>query len=381
MLRWMEPVTHMLTGACLSRALGFPRRARFATLACVIAAELPDADFVYRLGGPVVYFQHHRGWTHALWSLPLQAAFAVGLMYGWGFLRSWLRRAWKRQAMSRKGRRRRAGLDEVPMRPVLLGGMALLALLSHVLLDWTNNYGVRPFAPWNPRWYAGELTFIVEPVLLAVLALALLLPLVFSLADSEIGIKRPRYRGQWLAAGALLVMAGLWMWRYDLHAQAVEIARSQEYPGGVPLRISGNPYPVNPYRWHIVVETPNNFATGTVDTRLGVMELDQVATPKPMTTLATLAAKHSRLGRVYLDWSKFPLVEETGTVGEVHPEMEISDLSPAEQRLAVVRFRDLRFLYDIWGFRGRTSAPLSGEVWVDGNRQVVRTSFGDAVQR
>ena len=70
----VEPVTHMLTGACLSRACGFPARARYATLACVVAAELPDADYVYRLGGPLVYFQHHRGWTHALWSLPFQAA-------------------------------------------------------------------------------------------------------------------------------------------------------------------------------------------------------------------------------------------------------------------------------------------------------------------
>lgn len=354
----------MLTGACLSRAFGFPRRTRFATLACVIAAELPDADVVYRLRGPVVYFQHHRGWTHALWSLPLQALFVVGLMYVWRYAR----RAWK-------SRRRRS--EEVPLRPVVLGGMALLALLSHLLLDWTNNYGLRPFAPWNPRWYSGELTFIVEPTLLVVLSLALLLPLVFSLADSEIGIKRPRFRGQWLAAGALLVMAGLWVWRYNLHADAVEIARTQEFTGGVPLKISANPYPVNPYRWHMVVETPKNFATGTVDTRLGVMELEQMASPKPQTTLATLAAKHSRLGQVYLDWSQFPLVEQAGMAAEEHPEM---DLEPAERDLAVVRFRDLRFLYDVWGLRGRTSSPLSGEAWVNDRRQVVRMSFGGAVQ-
>ena len=178
----VEPVTPTLTRACLSRALGFPKRARFATLACVIAAELPDADFVYRLGGPVTYFQHHRGWTHALWSLPLQAAFVVGLMYAWRYTR----RAWKRK---------RSRGDEPPFRPVLLGLMALLALLSHILLDWTNNYGVRPFAPFNPRWYSGELVFIVEPVLLVLLGAALLLPLIFSLTDSEIGIRRHRYSG------------------------------------------------------------------------------------------------------------------------------------------------------------------------------------------
>ena len=110
----------MLTGACLSRALGFPKHARFATLACVIAAELPDADYVYRLAGPVTYFQHHRGWTHAFWSLPLQAAFVVCLMIVW---RS-ARRAWKRK---------RSRVDPPPFRPLLLGAMALLALLSHIL--------------------------------------------------------------------------------------------------------------------------------------------------------------------------------------------------------------------------------------------------------
>lgn len=370
MLRVMEPVTHMLTGACLSRALGFPRRARHATLACVIAAELPDADYVYRLGGPITYFQHHRGWTHAFWSLPLQALFVVGLMYVWGYAR----KAWTR----RGGRRRRSQQEPPPMRPGLLWGMALLALLSHILLDWTNNYGVRPFAPWNPRWYAGELVFIVEPVLLLLLALALLLPLVFSLTDSEIGVKRPRYRGQGLAVAALLAIAGLWVWRYNLHATAVHIAEAQDLPGGRALKVSASAYPVNPFKWHVVVETPNNFTAGYVDTRLGVMELEQAAYNKPETTLQTLAAKHSQLGRVYLDWSKFPQVEEAGSAAEIHPEL---DLSPAEQRLHVVRFRDLRFLYDTLGSNGRTNAPLTGEAWVDDQRHVVRQSFDGAVQR
>lgn len=360
----------MLTGACLSRALGFPKRARYATFACVIAAELPDADFVYRLGGPLTYFQHHRGWTHAFWSLPLQALFVVGLMYAWGYARgAWVRRA---------GRRRRSSQDAPPMRPVSLWAMALLALLTHLLLDWTNNYGLRPFAPWNPRWYAGEFIFILEPVLLLVLSLALLLPLVFSLADSEIGIKRPRYRGQWLAAGALLAMVGLWVWGFNGHAAAVRIAEAQEFDGGRALKISASPYPMNPFRWHMVVETPASFTAGMVDTRRGVMELEQATYPKPETTLQTLAAKHSRLGRVYLDWSKFPQVQEIGTVAEIHPEM---DLSPAEQSLTVVRFRDLRFLYDVLAFHGRENPALTGEAWVDDQRRVVRMSFGGAVQR
>ena len=36
-----------------------------------------------------------------------------------------------------------------------------------LLLDWTNNYGLRPFFPFNPRWYAGSFVFIAEPVMWA----------------------------------------------------------------------------------------------------------------------------------------------------------------------------------------------------------------------
>lgn len=354
----------MLTGACLSRALGFPKRARFATLACVIAAELPDADYVYRIGGPVTYFQHHRGWTHAFWSLPLQAAFVVALMYGWRYAR----RAWKR---------RRSADDSPPFRPLLLGCMALLALVSHILLDWTNNYGVRPFAPWNPHWYAGELVFIVEPVLLLLLGGALLLPLIFSVTESEIGVRRTQYRGQWLAAAALLGMAGLWLWRWQQHDLAVRIAEQQEYSGGRMLKVSANPYPINVYRWHMVVETPNNFQTGGIDTRVPVMEMDQQPTPKPSTTLSTLAAKHSLLGRAYLDWSKFPVTTDLGTVGENHPEM---DLQPQEQAFHDVLFRDLRFGYDIWNLHGQASRALSAEAWVNDERQVERMYLGSSEQ-
>ncbi len=363
----MEPVTHMLTGACLSRALGFPRRARYATLACVVAAELPDIDIVYRIGGPLVYFQHHRGWTHALWSLPLQAAFVVGLMLLWHVLR-------------RRIKRRRSSGDPPPLRWFALGGMALLALLSHILLDWTNNYGVRPFAPFNPRWYSGDLVFIVEPVLLLLLGGALVLPFLLSLTDREIGVRRPRYEGQWIAAGALGCMVLLWLWRYDLHASAIHTAAEQEYAGGAALRISAEPYPVNPYHWQVVVETPLNFQAGSTDTRMpGVLETSaQMVRGKPPTTLSTLAAKRSWLGNVYLDWSQYPLVEDAGSVGEMHPEL---DLPTAQQAWRVVRFRDLRFAYDVLGLGGSADPPLGAEVWVDGNRQIQASFVGKAEQR
>ncbi len=366
MLGCVEPVTHLLTGACLSRAAGFPARARYATAACVIAAELPDADYVYRLGGPLVYFQHHRGWTHAFWSLPLQAAFVVLLFV----VLHRTRRTWKK----------RRSLDEpAPVNWLLLGVMALLALCSHILLDWTNNYGVRPFAPWNPRWYAGEFTYIVEPLLLLVLALALVLPFMFSLVQREIGVRRARYSGRGLAIAALVAMAVIWTYRAMQRADAGTLVQAQEWRGGRVVRSSIDPYPVNPFHWHVIAETPLNVQTGEADTRTGVLDTGAQQTyPKAAETPFTLAAKRSWLGQVYLNWSQFPVVQDAGTAAEVHPELE---LTPEQGRLHDVRFSDLRFRYDAIGLRGSGRNPLGAEVWLDEQRRVKHIFFGAAEQR
>ncbi|HEX4582532.1 MAG TPA: metal-dependent hydrolase, partial [Acidobacteriaceae bacterium] len=129
----MEPVTHFLTGACLGRA-GFNRKTAYATLAMTLAAETPDLDVFWGFRGPLAAFQHHRGFTHTFLAAPLIAS--VVTLFCWGFHR--LRR------------------KQPPIAPrwLLLWLFALIADLSHLLLDYTNNYGIRPFAPWNPRWYS-----------------------------------------------------------------------------------------------------------------------------------------------------------------------------------------------------------------------------------
>ena len=59
----MEPVTHFLTGACMSRA-GFNRKTALATLTMVLAAEAADLDVLWAVKGPIAALQHHRGITH-----------------------------------------------------------------------------------------------------------------------------------------------------------------------------------------------------------------------------------------------------------------------------------------------------------------------------
>ena len=167
----MDPVTHLMTGACLART-GFNRRTRYATLVMVLAAEAPDLDTLWGLGGPIASFQHHRGWTHTFLGLPVDAAVVVGAV--WLFDRWQSRRKVPVTASSTKP-------APLPARWPFLFLCALIALLSHLLLDWTNNYGLRPFFPFNPRWYAGSFVFIVEPVMLLLLFIGLVAPALFGL--------------------------------------------------------------------------------------------------------------------------------------------------------------------------------------------------------
>ena len=86
---------------------------------------------------------------------------------------------------------------------------------------------------------------------------------------------------------------------------------------------------------------------------------------KPPTTLATLVAKRSWLGEVYLDWSQYPVVTET-------------DSDP--DGLTTVSFRDLRFFYNTPFFSGREKTPLSGTVYVNADRRVVRMEMNGRIQ-
>jgi inner membrane protein len=380
MLYSMEPITHLMTGACLARA-GMNRKAAYATLAVTIAAEVPDLDTFWGIDGPIASFQHHRGITHTFLGVPFEGLVVVGAV--------WLLHRWrKRRAAMRPeptspelstDQRIPHPLTAAPVRWGLLYGFVLLALLSHILLDWTNNYGVRPFFPFNPRWYAGSIVFIFEPVLFAALLIGLSAPALFGLVAGEVGVHKQRFRGRGWAIFALSCMVALWGWRELEHTNAMQLATTADFgapvqstdaslPPAPPqiLRIFLSPYPVNPFRWHAVVETPGFYQLATVDVLRGTVSTspEQDIVYKPPTTPATLVAKRSWLGQVYLDWSSWPLVTDTGLTGQ-----------------SAVTFRDLRFMYDTVFLSGRRDPPLSGTVYLDQDRSVIRLELNGKPQK
>lgn len=373
----MEPVTHFLTGACISRA-GLNRKTAYATLVGVLAAEAADMDVFWGIAGPVEELKRHRGITHTFLGAPFVAAVVVGLVW---LLHLWLER---RQKQKDAARVREPGAPEPFRQPVnwaWLYAVGLIAALSHILLDWTNTYGVRPFFPFNARWYAGSLVFIAEPVLWVLLLLAIVMPWIFGLADAEIGARRQRFRGRGWAIFALTGMAVLWCWRWAEQAQARATLENIQVTSEPIARMAFEPYPVNPYRWHVIMETPQYFQTAEANTWTGDIDTDAQKDTiyKPDTTPAVEVAKQTELGKVYLDWGTWALIRDLGQ--EPVPGVSPPELPPG-RTWTTIEFSDLRFAYSFMATRAPAGrSPLSGWVYVVDNREEAGEGMGSRLQK
>jgi inner membrane protein len=333
---YLEPLTHFLTGACLARA-GFNRKTALATATMTLAAEAPDLDVLGTFKGPVFGFAHHRGFTHSFLGLILMSALVVGFMY----------LIWRLRG-------RKTNIPNLPPRWGLLFLFAYIAGLSHILLDYTNNYGVHPLWPFSETWYSWDIVFIVEPILYVILGAGLIAPLIFSR-------HKPLPRGRIAAILALVCVAGLYAVRDHEHRQALHALEAQTFDSAPPLRVSVYPYPTIVTRWYAVIETRDSFVTSDVNSLSGRLDPAELLTiPKPMETPATRAAKQSDFGRVYLAWAQYPLLTE-GVSGED----------------TIVYFHDLRFGYP--SMRGRNM--LSGSVELDDKLHVVAERLGNRSQQ
>ncbi len=340
----MEPITHFLLGANLGRA-GLNRKTALATATLTLAAEAPDLDVFGRLFGSSAFgFEHHRGFTHSFLGLLLVSAVVVGFMYGIWRLR---------------GRKTRD--PNLPPKWGLLFAYAYLSGLTHILLDFTNNYGIRPFWPFSERWYSWDIVFIVEPVLWAILILGLILPLLFSLISEEVGARRKGPQGRVGAVFALILVCAFWGLRDYQHRRAVAALEARTYEGADPIRVSAYPYIINPFQWYGVVETPAFFARMNVNSLTPEVDPtgDMQTRFKPAETDVTLAAKKSYLGRVYFDWAQYPITEAE--------EFRMNDGSTGY----LVRFRDLRYAYP-----RETRSALGSVVVLNKDLQVISEEFG-----
>lgn len=280
----MDNLTHTLTAIAISQT-GLNRKTRFATVTLILAGNAPDIDILSGLKGSIAYLKYHRGITHSFVGIIALALIIWGLVW-------WL------------GKR----VKPKPGLPLNSGWLLLAALLgtgSHLLLDFTNAYGVRPFLPFSGRWYAWDIMFIVDPLLLTLLTLGLGVPWLLRLASEEVGGRKAG-----LVPGAIFclgAMLALWGVRDFAHRHARHILESRDYSGEVSQRVSALPGMVNPFSWIGVVETETAFHV------VGVNALDPDGAPETMETFLkpqespALAAAMMTQGEGYAGFCPLPL--------------------------------------------------------------------------
>lgn len=373
----MENLTHSLVGLAAAKA-GLERLSPGATALCILAANAPDADVVTTLWGRWVYLHHHRGITHSIVGAIALALLLPLLFYGL-----------------------EKGLAHIRGKPsrFRLGGLliaSLLATATHPLLDWTNNYGVRPFLPWSGRWYYGDLVFIVDPWLWlvvggacflltargwlrigfwALLGLALTSAIIlFPLRANGPSLPLLVQAG-WVTGVALLILARMthmekrwgsrvavaalsfvlvyWGILGFMHSRAVSEANRLAVDfaasrGETVSRLAAMPSLADPTLWRCVVETDRSTFLFNLDLNRGAGPLsDVVLYQKPYGETARLVAQAGRdeRARIFLDFARFPV---TQTRGDCLTE-------------SFVQFADLRYTEPVRGGRGTFSLEVPVE--------------------
>jgi len=232
---------------------------------------------------------------------------------------------------------------------------SLIASATHPLLDWTNNYGIRPWLPWSEKWSYGDLVFIVDPYLWVILGgasflltqkglsskivwggIAALLTLLIVASPRSSGLPNPPLiallwvvalialivlyvkgaKERWgtkIAFVAFAVVLAYWGLLAVAHSRAIargseEAAQMANANGEAVARIAAMPRLANPFRWDCVFETDR----ATYRFNLGL--LDDAPSPravryvKPASELEQTVSQQ-RPARVFLGFARFPVMQ------------------------------------------------------------------------
>jgi inner membrane protein len=305
----LDNLTHSLVGLFLARA-GFGRATARGTAIMVLAANAPDFDAVSWFGGPVSYLHYHRNITHSIVAMPVMALIAVAMVrfFPGGKGIRWLA-AWS---------------------------IALVSVISHLILDLTNVYGVRLLLPFSGQWSRWDLTPVIDLAIWAILLLGIAAPLLGRLVGSEIG-ERPRGPGAGWAIASLLLLFGYDYGRSVLHDRAIALMEphdSRLYSGLAPRRTAAFPQ-ANPLRWTGIAELSNAYVEVPIDLRQAFHPSEAMTFYKAERTPALEAAMATFPFQRFLEFVEFPI-----WVLEPAPDLE---------HATRVRLVDLRF--------GTPSAP------------------------
>lgn len=269
----MDNICHTLVGAAFGEA-GLKRRTRLGNATLMIAANLPDVDvLVFATSAPAVAFR--RGWTHGVAAQALLPIALTGIML--------LAARW-----------RPAPNGSPPLRAGWLLLLSYLRVLSHVLLDLLNSYGIRLLTPFDWRWLYGDAVFIIDPWLWLSLGLGVWL----SRRLSTSGPARTALIVVALYVAAMGVSARVARERV---LEAWNAARPEP-----PRALMVGPVPVTPFRREIIVDAGDYYQPGTFGWPRRVV-FEAAVVPKNDRDPYVAEAREAPHIRGFLVWSRFPV--------------------------------------------------------------------------
>lgn len=294
----MDNITHSLTGLVLSRA-GLKQFCPRATALLLLSANVPDVDILWARSGALRYLEMHRGYTHSLLLLPVMALICV-LLVAAGFR------------------------EKLPWTKAWL--LCCLGIGSHLLLDWTNSYGIRLLLPFSPQWFHLDLNALYDVWIWAALVFAVVWPLFGAMVSREIGDRKLGGRGT--AWFALLFFLFFDIGRAILHGRALAQMESRLYDDAPAAEAAALPNSFTPLEWTGVVETAKDYrllrvnVTGSLD--LSTAEIFY----KPAVTPGLHAVETTSAFRYFLYFARFPVWSElpVATASGEYRRFDLTDL-------------------------------------------------------
>jgi inner membrane protein len=311
----MDPICHTMVGATLA-STGLGRKTRFGYATLIIGANLPDVDVISYAWGETAALGFRRGTTHGVLALIVLPFLLAGAM----------------MLIDRLLRPRRAPVASTANFKWLLA-LSAISVFSHPLLDFLNVYGVRWLMPFDGTWFYGDVLYIADPWMWAILAVALVAAFLLKNRNAPRVFARPACIGLLAAFAYVTAMAA----GESIARRVVEESLSE----AAIARMMIAPVPVDPFERMVVIDGESAYRLGVVDLWPSPhFVLDERRIPKGKGPKARLAAA-TRDGRTFLRWARFPF-------------FEIDD-SGAE---AVVYIIDARYTLDRDSLFGAIRIPL-----------------------
>jgi len=275
----MDNLCHTLVGAAFGEA-GLKRRTRFGSVTLMVASNLPDIDVLaFASGMPVVALR--RGWTHGVVAQLLLPVVLTAIVLA-------VDRRWPLKGPAR---------DSVTDPPARAGGLLLLSyigVVTHVLMDLLNTYGVRLLMPLERRWFYGDVLFIVDPWLWLSLGL---------------GVWVARRRRSPAAARVALVVAAVYVIAMTASARAAReeiVSRWQQVQGRPPQAVMVGPVPVSPLVRDVIIDAGDHYEVGVFTWRPRRVQFSQTVVEKHDRDPRVVVARDAPNIRAFLVWSRFP---------------------------------------------------------------------------